>query len=367
MVSKDTTSEAQVSAVLDGWESSERRDRVALEAAGSKNALALPPRTVTTGGAASVAHVFARQARLALVDPLQYVGRVFVIPQMVAFFGVVYLASRKNDQKQVPFRLFYLWWVLALPACMSITTLIGTNRDTFSVVYELRAGMYKIFSYVASTSLVQIPALFILSLAINLAAFAVGNWPWDNFITFAVQFAITLWVYDSLAQLLAVSFKSPVIGMLAFLGFWSSSIVFCGLVFRATDVVWPFRLFYYVLPLKWTFNAAGYDVYMPSASSKGAELCDVGANVTLASGAEVACPAAGFYCDGAATAFGCWGATGEQVLNTLSLSYESLGTDDDRGLDIGILLLMGFVLKLAYIGMLWRQVAAADEPRKIKK
>ena len=367
LVSEDTTSEAQVSAVLDGWESSERRDRVASEAAGSKNALALPPRTVTTGGAASVAHVFARQARLALVDPLQYVGRVFVIPQMVAFFGVVYLASRKNDQKQVPFRLFYLWWVLALPACMAITTLIGTNRDTFSVVYELRAGMYKIFSYVASTSLVQIPALFILSLAINLAAFAVGNWPWDNFITFAVQFAITLWVYDSLAQLLAVSFKSPVIGMLAFLGFWSSSIVFCGLVFRATDVVWPFRLFYYVLPLKWTFNAAGYDVYMPTASFKGAALCDAGTDVTLSSGAEVACPSGGFYCDGAATAFGCWGATGKQVLNTLSLSYESLGTDDDRGLDIGILLLMGFVLKLAYVGMLWRQVAASDEPRKIKK
>ena len=54
------------------------------------------------------------------------------------------------------------------------------------------------------------------------------------------------------------------------------------------------------------------------------------------------------------------------MLNTLSLSYESLGTDDDRGLDIGILLLMGFVLKLAYVGMLWRQVAASDEPRKIK-
>ena len=368
LVSKDTTSETQVTAVLDGWESSERRERVAREAAGSKNAagLSLPPRTVTAAGAVSVAGVFARQARLALVDPLQYVGRVFIIPQLVAFFGVVYLASRKNDQKQVPFRLFYLWWVLALPACMSITTLIGTNRDTFSVVYELRAGMYKIFSYVASTTLVQIPALFILSLAINLAAFAVGNWPWDNFITFAVTFAITLWVYDSLAQLLAVSFKSPVIGMLGFLVFWSSSIVFCGLVFRATDVVWPFRLFYYVLPLKWTFNAAGYDVYMPSASFKGAALCDAGEDVALSSGAVVACPSAGFYCDGAATAFGCWGATGKQVLHTLSLSYESLGTDDDRGLDVGILLLMGFVLKLAYVAMLWREVAASDEPRKIK-
>ena len=44
--------------------------------------------------------------------------------------------------------------------------------------------------------------------------------------------------------------------MLAFLGVWSSSIVFCGLVFRGEDVVWPFRLFYYVMPLKWTFGSA---------------------------------------------------------------------------------------------------------------
>ena len=224
----------------------------------------------------------------------------------------MYLASRKNDQKQVPFRL-YLWWVLALPACMSITSLIGTNRDTFSVVYELRAGMYKIF-HRRQRRLGADPALFVLSLVINLAAFAVGNWPWDNFITFVVTFAITLWVYDSFAQLMAVSFKSPVIGMLGFLGYWSSSIVFCGLVFRATDVV-VFRLFYYVLPLKWTFNASGYDVYMPTASFKGAALCDAGADaLTLAWAPGL--PAGGFYCDGAATSFGCWGATGEQVLNT---------------------------------------------------
>ena len=55
-------------------------------------------------------------------------------------------------------------------------------------------------------------------------------------------------VFDNLAQLLALAFANPVLGMLAFLGVWSSSIVFCGLVFRGEDVVWPFRLFYYVMP-----------------------------------------------------------------------------------------------------------------------
>ena len=58
----------------------------------------------------------------------------------------------QGKAKQVPFGLFYLWWVLALPACMSISTLIGTNRDNMSVVYEIRAGMYKAWSYAMSTS-----------------------------------------------------------------------------------------------------------------------------------------------------------------------------------------------------------------------
>ena len=38
----------------------------------------------------------------------------------------------EENQKQVPFRLFYLWWVLALPACMAISTLIGTSSSALT-------------------------------------------------------------------------------------------------------------------------------------------------------------------------------------------------------------------------------------------
>ena len=150
--------------------------------------------------------------RLALTDPLQYTGRLFVIPQIVSFFGLVYIASRENNQKQIPFRVFYMWWVLALPSCMSITTLIGTNRDTLSVMYEIRAGMYKAVSYAMSTTLVQIPALILLSASIMVFAHLIGGWPFDEFLTTTLVFAINLMVFDSLAQLLAVVFKNPVIG-----------------------------------------------------------------------------------------------------------------------------------------------------------
>jgi len=300
------------------------------------------------------------------MDPLQYIGRMAAVPPIVAFFGLVYLASRETNQKQVPFRLFYLWWVLALPACMSISTLIGSNMDNRSVVYEIRAGMYKAWSYAMSTTLVQIPALFILAVGINIAAFAVGGWPWDNFLTFSVTITCTLMVFDNLAQLLAVAFVNPVIGMLAFLGFWSSSIVFCGLVFRGEDVVWPFRLFYYVMPLKWTFGSAGYDLFMPSDFS-GAEICVPGAAITYADGTSATCSPVGYYCDGMTSSFGCWGRTGTQVLDTLKMSYESLSSTDYRGRDLGVLLAMTAALKLGYIFILMKKVSATDSPQKPAK
>jgi len=366
LVSKDATSEEAVKAILDKWEDSKDSKSLALMSSGVEGKAPPSRRGAAAGAVASTFHVFKRQVALSLVDPLQYIGRMAAVPPIVAFFGLVYLASRETNQKQVPFRLFYLWWVLALPACMSISTLIGSNMDNRSVVYEIRAGMYKAWSYAMSTTLVQIPALFILAVGINIAAFAVGGWPWDNFLTFSVTITCTLMVFDNLAQLLAVAFVNPVIGMLAFLGFWSSSIVFCGLVFRGEDVVWPFRLFYYVMPLKWTFGSAGYDLFMPSDFS-GAEICVPGAEIRYADDTVSTCSPVGYYCDGMTSSFGCWGRTGTQVLDTLKMSYESLSSTDYRGRDLGVLLAMTAALKLGYIFILMKKVSATDSPQKPAK
>lgn len=360
MVSKDTSSAEEVEKVLDCWEqSATSKETAALAILSGQADVVEVQSTKAAGLALSTMHVFKRQLKLAFIDPLQYTGRLIVIPQIISFFGLVYVASHHNNQKQVPFRVFYMWWVLALPACMSITTLVGTNRDAMSVMYEIRAGMYKARSYMLSVTLVQIPMLILLAIAINLCAFAIGGWAWEQFFTAILVFAINLMVFDSLAQLLAVMFKNAVIGMLAFLGYWSSSIVFCGLVFRGGDVIWPFRLFYYTLPLKWLFNAVAYDVFNPAEFS-GASTCTPGE--ALPSGGV--CSSAGFYCSDVATSFGCWGHEGHQVLDTLNLSYESLTSEDERLFDAAILLIMVAVLKIAYVFVLWSKVSATDSPQK---
>lgn len=119
---------------------------------------------------------------------------------------------------------------------------------------------------------------------------------------------------------------------------WASSIIFCGLVFRGEEVIWPLRTFYYILPMKWLFNSAAYDVYMPAVYTD-AQLCTPMV--------DPACTMAGFKCANL-TSINCFGHTGEQVLDTLHYSFDALTSDDERALDLGAILAFAVAVKLMY-------------------
>ncbi len=211
------------------------------------------------------------------------------------------------------FRLFYLWWVLCIPPCLScIISMVGMTFEIKSVVHEIRNGMYRPLSYAFSTAVVQAPMLLALGFVINVLVFAVGGWPWDNFVTFVLQYTCMLFCFESFAQLLVVAFPNPILGMLAFLTYWTvSGILFCGLTVRGEDVIWPFRLLYYVTPLRWLFNGLAYDLFTPSTYD-GAFECVPGENITTNQGTAT-CAATGFYCTDASQSLGCFGRTGSQV------------------------------------------------------
>merc|ERR1711966_456392 len=98
---------------------------------------------------------------------------------------------------------------------------------------------------------------------------------------------------------------------------WSAGILFCGLVFKGNDVIWPFRVLYYVLPLRYMFNLAGYDLYMPTSYS-GALSCVPGVESVVTLSGNTTCGANGFYCPTATTSLECLGQTGQQVLDSLT-------------------------------------------------
>ena len=137
LISRDITSQEAVSAVLDRW--------AALNGAAEDDgaysggaAVAVPP--AAFGGACSVLVVLRRQCYLALSDPLQYMARFVMCPFVCCFFGLVYIAARKNEQEQVPFRLFYLWWILAVPPCLNIISIIGATHEIKLAVSEIKNG-----------------------------------------------------------------------------------------------------------------------------------------------------------------------------------------------------------------------------------
>jgi len=359
LVSKDISSKDAVKQVLDKWAGNPGQ-HVDVSADTAAGPVVSTPKPCSLFS--STFKVFRRQAMLTLTDPTVFWVKLIACPFVIAFFGLIYKESANNDQKQVPFRLFYLWWVLALPPCLNVISVITLSFETRSVIYEMRNGMYGAFSYVVSTTIVQIPCFIALSAAINVVSFAIGGWPFDNFLTFILVYAVNLVVYDSFAQLLAVLFRNPIVGMLIYIATWATSIIFCGLVFKGTDVIWPFRLQYYILPLKWSFNALGYDIWMPTTYNE-AMVCTEGETIYTSQGVG-ACSTAGFYCPNATNTLGCWGATGAQVLETLQLTYESLDSKDDRGVDTLILVGMVVVLKIGFTGALWRTVTASDAPKK---
>jgi len=357
LVSKDMTNTSEVQHVIDTWAASGKTDvDVTLDAA----SVAVPTPSPSRAGA--MLKIFRRQLWIGLTDPIQYWARIVVTPFLIAFFGLVYVESADEIQTQVPYRIFFLWWVLAIPPCLAIIQIVPMNFELRTVKLEMRSGMYSALDYSVSTTLVQAPMLILLSFAVYIFAFAIGGWPWDNFLSFALQSALSLFAYEAFAQLVAVAFASPILGMMPFMMFWASSILFCGLVFKGEDVIWPLRLFYYMLPLKWLFNSTGWDIFTPTMYS-GALSCTEGDLVVTQQGVSV-CAATSFYCPNATSAVSCFGHTGSQVLRTLHLTYESLNDGDDRGLNTLVLLAIALVFKLAFTVALWRAAESSDTPAR---
>jgi len=278
-----------------------------------------------------------RTATQAIADPIFYLVRMVMSALMISFFGLIYKESAANVNPQATFRLFFLWWVLAVPVSLDLVTVFILNIELKTVKTEIKNGMYSPLAYVFSNTLVQIPFMFAIAIFVLIPAFSIGGWSWDNFGTFFLAYAASVWAWECLAQVFSLQ-ANPVLGMLNFVSAWSAGLLFCGLLFRAEDVIWPLRAFYYILPLKWLFNSAAYDIYMP-VTYPDAELC------THLD--DPFCSMAGFKCANL-TGINCFGHTGAQVLETLHMSFPTLSSTDERALDIVCILAFAIFLKVVY-------------------
>lgn len=343
IVNTDFTDDVEVERILTAWvqdgqPAHRARNDVILQSSFKDNAHLLKP--------AAQASVFAqsfimlrRHALLAMRDPLIYLGRVVMFFFVCIFFAIIYIEARKLDQKQA---LPHFWlgiWCISVPSNAGVIAVYVFNTEFFTIKKEVKNGMVQTLPYLLANSLLQIPVMFLFAImSISVQEYGMINYNGKHYGQMMLLFALTMYCFESIAQLLAVVFTNPLLGMLQFVNVWFSTFLFCGLFLPIKSIPWPFQIFSYILPFRYTLRSMAYQEYKGTTWS-GAELCDP---LT-----DVLCQPEGFKCAPGATY--CYGRTGEQILHTLHKSFDLISPKDYFATDVGILIAIAVVAKLFFI------------------
>ena len=327
-------------AICDKWQSSDDRKKGLVRIDSS--------RLSTSDSAKQGSHVnilqqiailFRRQSLLVARDPMLYIGRAFVFLFSNIYFAIVYIKSRDRDQDQVLNKMWLTIWFIGVPANMGVVATYALNAEFNAIRKEVKNGMVSLSSYIFANFILQIPIMILFAIfALGIPAYAIGNYYAGNFVYMILIFACGLYCWENFAQLFSVAFPNPLLGMMQFMGIWFSAFLFGGFLIPDEDVVWPFRAFTYILPLKYTIRALVYNEFIDSTY----DACDGSENFCYNSNGN-----------GLET-------EGKEVLSSLNQIFPLFDADDQRPFDIGILLAISAVLKLCYICCKWYFVNKAS-------
>ena len=178
--------------------------------------------------------------------------------------------------------------------------------------------------------------------------------------------AITCWALEGMAQMLSVS-PRVLFGLFNYLNLFFASFLFCGMFVDPDDVIWPLRLFCYFLPLRWSLQSYIFSIYHGQRDYDGAFFCTPGKLMPNDYGPPIICGQQGFYCSSPSDPTGavCYGRTGDQILNSLSLQFTIFGDEGHYARNLGIVIAFGTLCRLLYVVqiVLLTKVVGSEEPR----
>merc|ERR1719261_367621 len=176
--------------------------------------------------------------------------------------------------------------------------------------------------------------MFILAASSLIPMFALGDLNWESFGIVLVLYAVTFWSFEGLAQAFSC-FPNVIYGLFMFLNIYFMAFLFCSMFVDPEDVVWPIRVFCYFLPLGWTLQSYMYGLWHHMDNHKGVTYCTPGD--ALPHGGV--CTAQGFYCYSEEDPSGavCYGKTGDEILESLSVQFTIFEADGHYARNIGII------------------------------
>jgi len=370
-VNREFSSPAQVDAINGAWAAQDR-----LAPRGDEALRGCPPlkrRANDTSYGTQVATLMRRHVLLTRRDPTLYLGRALVFLFSCIFMALVYVEARHRNQQQALSRMWLVLWIIGVPANLAIIAVYVFNEEYKAVRKEWRNGMTAAGAYLTAKTVIEVPMMIALSvMALGSSAYGIANFDSAHFGMMVLFYALILWSFECMAQLFAVLFANPMMGMLSFMNSWFSAFLFAGVMIKSEDVIWPFRLLCYILPLGWGVQGMLYIEYSDSTFA-GAETA--GCPAALAANPPPGCtyhpalmPADGFRCAGSSQN-GCYGSTGLQVLQSMHSNYEISNAEDIVARNFGYLVAIGLAFKLQYFVVLMMRMKKCSkiEPAKAAK
>jgi len=210
------------------------------------------------------------------------------------------------------------------------------SMDIINLKRNVRNGIQHPVPFLFSR-LLQLPMMLIFSICgMSVGGYLMCNWnPAKYWIVVSIN-ALTLLSFELFAELVAASTSHFAIGVQGFLGYWFSSFLFCGVLVRNEDVIWPLKILCYILPFRYGLTSMVHEEFIDS-KFEGAERCNPSA--------DLGCRAQGYKCKTRA----CFGETGAEVLDTLHVHFSSFSSKDETETCIMWLLVFCVTIKVLYI------------------
>jgi hypothetical protein len=202
--------------------------------------------------------LFRRHAFMIGKDPFLYVGRCITLCITATLFAAAYWNSRNRVQEQAYNWYYANTWHISLGSLNAVVAVFVLNSEFKSVLREVKNGMIHPLTYICAKSILVLPVMFLFAIsAVSLGVFGILKLQTDYGI-YLILFAVSIYVFECVAEMFSVMSSNPLFGMLAFLGFWFTSFLFAGIFIPKDDIPVAVSWLYYCMPFGNTFSAFAY-------------------------------------------------------------------------------------------------------------
>eukprot|EP00978_Attheya_sp_CCMP212_P012579 scaffold31452_cov48-Attheya_sp.AAC.2 len=308
LVNADFSTDDEVDSILDAWEAHKKDNNDITRNEDSYDPIngASESRSVVK----EISVLLRRHAILILRDPILYAGRAIIFLLANLFFALVYLKARPYTQDQA----------------LNKMVLNVLNNEWKAVNVEVKNGMLRPLSYVFVKSLLVLPIMIIFGLfAIGPSGYGVMAFEPSSFVAATGLWVCLIYVYECLSEALSVLIDDPILGMLNFMNIWFASFLFGGFLIPLSDMFWPFKIFYYVLPFSNVIRSMVYAEFIDATWEPCNPLESTDSAVCVDS------------TDGAA------------VLDAVGKVYPLISSENKIASDVGIMLLIALFFKFVYV------------------